>query len=114
MIELMRLTRPVRLREAVDAMDFLTGIQRLASRIATPVVHYLRNLAAIARALNHVTVEVGEDGAVTLTHTTGSSTRFRADGNVDVCAARNHWIRTDGYLLLNSSETTDRKLDANA
>jgi len=68
----------------------------------------LRNFINFVRSLKHMFYQVDADGTVTVTHRqTGTYVRYRADGNVDVYAARNLNQRTREHILMNCSEQFD-------
>lgn len=81
----------------------------LAKQVVPSWLKLLANFANFIRSLQYLSYKVGEDGTVTIMHDqTGTYVRYRADGNVDVYAARNLNQRTREHILMNCSENFDR------
>ena len=68
----------------------------------------MRLRAPVQALLNAVTeVDVLQNGTVVLRHASGSYVAFRADGNIDIYAARNLRLSSEEDFLLNCTEEFD-------
>lgn len=66
----------------------------------------LKKLWSLGAVLDQLDILVEPHG-VGVGHRNGSYVRFRSDGNLDVYAGRNLWLRTEEALLLNCSAHFD-------